>query len=203
MAKYLISLVVVALLAALVLFLRTSAPTKTPDAASLDEGEPARAALTQKARSTTPQASYLDLIPDLVDREEIPHQLEKRVKRYTNGTVDLVAATQRSEAFYQSPYTQDDLAIVQELLQHYRFLYKSNPVGSENAEFTAALLGANPKQVVFISPTSKALSRSFELIDRWGTPFFFHPESASSLTLTSAGPDRKLWTPDDISDRLE
>jgi len=201
MAKYLISLVVV--LATLVIFLRITAPAKSPVEASHVEAPPVRAVITQKARSTTPQASYLDLIPDLVDREEIPHQLEKRVKRYTNGTVDLVAATQRSEAFYQSPYTQDDLAIVQELLQHYRFLYQSNPVGSENAEFTAALLGANPKKVVFISPTSLALSRSFELIDRWGTPFFFHPESASSLTLTSAGPDRKLWTADDISDRLE
>ena len=146
-----------------------------------------------------PQQRLIDTIPNLVDRTEIPHQLEKRVNRYTNGTVDLVAAITRSQDLFSTPYTEDDLTVIQDLLHHYRFLFKTNPVGSENAEFTAALLGANSMKAVFIDPSSSALSSEYELLDRWGTPLFFHPNSATSLDLTSAGPDRKLWTSDDIT----
>ena len=40
--------------------------------------------------------------------------------------------------------------------------------------------------------------RDGELCDRWGTPFFFHAESAARMEIRSAGPDRRLWTEDDV-----
>jgi hypothetical protein len=39
------------------------------------------------------------------------------------------------------------------------------------------------------------------MIDRWGTPYFFHQISATSMEIHSAGPDRKMGTEDDIVHR--
>ena len=49
----------------------------------------------------------------------------------------------------------------------------------------------------FIPPGNPAINARGELCDRWGTPFFFHQLSGSQMEIRSAGPDRKLWTPDD------
>jgi hypothetical protein len=35
-------------------------------------------------------------------------------------------------------------------------------------------------------------------LDRFGTPYFFHPISETRIDVRSAGPDRKLWTEDDV-----
>ena len=37
-----------------------------------------------------------------------------------------------------------------------------------------------------------------ELIDRWGTPFFFHQLSREFMQVRSAGPDRRHFTADDV-----
>ena len=37
-----------------------------------------------------------------------------------------------------------------------------------------------------------------ELIDNWGTPFFFHQVSGTEMEIRSAGPDMKMWTADDL-----
>ena len=36
------------------------------------------------------------------------------------------------------------------------------------------------------------------LVDRWGTPWQVHPLAADSIQLRSAGPDRRLYTADDL-----
>ncbi|MCU0749098.1 MAG: hypothetical protein MUF13_06070 [Akkermansiaceae bacterium] len=38
-----------------------------------------------------------------------------------------------------------------------------------------------------------------QLMDRWGTPWHFHQQSADLIEVRSAGPDRRLFTPDDIT----
>ena len=76
--------------------------------------------------------------------------------------------------------------------------FGGNPVGN-NAEITASLNGANPKQVVFIKPDSGLrINGKGELIDAWGTPFFFHQLSRIETEVRSAGPDRVMWTADDL-----
>ena len=37
-----------------------------------------------------------------------------------------------------------------------------------------------------------------ELVDNWGTPFFFHSLSRTEMEIRSAGPDHKMWTGDDL-----
>jgi len=43
-----------------------------------------------------------------------------------------------------------------------------------------------------------ALNARGQLVDRWGTPLFFHALGNGRFEIRSAGPDRKLWTADDI-----
>lgn len=38
-----------------------------------------------------------------------------------------------------------------------------------------------------------------QLVDRWGSPWHFHQQSADHIEVRSAGPDRRLFTPDDIT----
>ena len=91
-----------------------------------------------------------------------------------------------------------DLRLVSETVETFRsnFPQDGNPSGT-NAEITAALTGKNKLRFAFIPSTHPAINREGELCDRWGTPFFFHAESATRMELRSAGPDRTMWTNDD------
>lgn len=93
---------------------------------------------------------------------------------------------------------EDDLDRVDLMLRDYRSTVGENPVGT-NAEIMAALLGDNIKQVrVNVAPGS-ALNDKGELVDRWGTPYFFHQLSATQMEIRSAGEDRQMHTLDDRS----
>ena len=83
------------------------------------------------------------------------------------------------------------------IIHNYNAVFGENPVG-DNAEITAALTGSNPKGVNFLREDS-GLKRNDkgELLDGYGTPFFFHQVSAKVMEIRSAGLDRKLWTFDD------
>jgi hypothetical protein len=92
----------------------------------------------------------------------------------------------------------EDLDVVRAVITDYHKVFGQVPEGGLNEEITRALGGDNPKHIVFLNPNKAALSASGELLDRWGTPYFFHKLSRNVIDLRSAGPDRNLWTPDDI-----
>jgi len=80
----------------------------------------------------------------------------------------------------------------------YQSIFGGNPVGT-NPEITKALNGDNPKHSTFVHPDDGLrINDRGELIDSWGTPFFFHQLSAREMEIHSAGPDRVMWTSDDI-----
>jgi hypothetical protein len=77
-------------------------------------------------------------------------------------------------------------------------MFNGNPVGT-NPEITAALSGKNPKQINFIDNNAgMRVNDQGEMIDPWGTPYFFHQISGSEMEIHSAGPDRIMWTADDL-----
>ncbi|MFC5049571.1 hypothetical protein ACFPK9_02925 [Rubritalea spongiae] len=122
---------------------------------------------------------------------------DSRLSRLPDGKVQYTPALETSRSFASHPSPRNALTVIQQLLTHYRFAYKENPVGVENFEITEQLLGKNPKKIVFIASDSPAL-RGNELIDQWGTPYFFHALSGQHMDIRSAGPDQTLWTEDDI-----
>jgi len=92
----------------------------------------------------------------------------------------------------------DDLHVVHEFVELYRRAFGSNPVGL-NEDITAALTGtANPAQRGRLFPPNSPAIRNGQLVDRWGTPFWFHPESGTKMEVRSAGPDKELFTADDV-----
>jgi len=93
-----------------------------------------------------------------------------------------------------------ELLLVHGLLERYRMFVKDHaaaPAGS-NAELVRRLQGRNRANLAFIPATHPALNESGELIDRWGTPYVFHALSSTRTEIRSAGPDRRLWTDDDL-----
>ena len=65
-----------------------------------------------------------------------------------------------------------------------------------------ALTGGNQMGVAFIPPDHSAISDKGELLDRWGTPYFFHALSATEVEIQSAGPDGIFWNHDDVKQEL-
>ena len=93
---------------------------------------------------------------------------------------------------------EEDIVIVASLVGQYQKIFGQNPPGGLNAEIVASMTGKNAKRLAIIPPDFSALNASGELIDRWGTPFVFHPVSRTIMEILSAGPDRMLWTADDV-----
>ncbi|MDF1862087.1 MAG: type II secretion system protein GspG [Verrucomicrobiales bacterium] len=92
----------------------------------------------------------------------------------------------------------EDIAILQQVLYLYRQACGANPQGGLNEEIVERLLGFNEKKVRFLPDPFEYLNGSGELVDRWGSPYFFHPISAEEMEIVSAGPDKTLWTDDDV-----
>jgi len=86
-------------------------------------------------------------------------------------------------------------------IHNYNAAFGENPIGN-NAEITAALMGNNPKQIHFITAEAGLrVNADAEVVDGYGTPFFFHQLSGHEMEIRSAGEDRRLWTFDDLVTR--
>lgn len=94
---------------------------------------------------------------------------------------------------------EDDLDVVRSLIEYYRKQNRIAPPGGLNEEIVAGLRGNNPRKLRLIEDSHPKLSPSGELLDRYGTPYYLHPLSEKMIEIRSAGPDKKLWTDDDIA----
>jgi len=94
----------------------------------------------------------------------------------------------------------EDLRKVHRLVSGYFSVIKDltrHPIGG-NADLAACLLGENINRQPFLRREHPAINGEGLLVDRWGTPLSVHPEAARSLTLRSAGPDREMYSDDDL-----
>ena len=95
------------------------------------------------------------------------------------------------------PEVAGDFDKISLMLRDYRTLAGENPVGT-NAEIMHAIIGGNPKGARLGPPEGQSLNGNGELIDRWGTPYFFHQLGKDLMEIHSAGPDRRMGSADDI-----
>ncbi|HUD47546.1 MAG TPA: hypothetical protein VMR33_11985 [Candidatus Baltobacteraceae bacterium] len=87
---------------------------------------------------------------------------------------------------------------VRRAIRQYGEMFGGNPVGT-NPEITSQLSGNNPRHIDFITAQAgMRVDADGELIDAWGTPYFFHQISGAETEVHSAGPDKIMWTPDDL-----
>jgi len=95
---------------------------------------------------------------------------------------------------------ENDLTLLSHLMENFSLLVKGaadRPL-SANEDWAAALRGSNPAHERFLPDHHAAFNDRGQLIDRWGTPLFFHALGGRRFELRSAGPDRTLWTDDDL-----
>lgn len=126
-------------------------------------------------------------------------KIETPNSKTPSADADAVASHLADDLNSPAKDIRSDLQIVEDVLEAFRtnFPHDGNPVG-DNAEITAALTGKNRLRLALIPRNHPAINAAGELCDRWGTPFFFHAESGTHMAVRSAGPDRKMWTADDV-----
>jgi len=95
---------------------------------------------------------------------------------------------------------QNDLTLMSRLMDNSLLLLKSaaNQPLSANEDWAALFRGQNAAHERFLPDNSVAFNAQGQVIDRWGTPLFFHALGSGRYELRSAGPDAQLWTDDDI-----
>jgi hypothetical protein len=95
---------------------------------------------------------------------------------------------------------QNDLILMSRLMDSSLLLLKNaanQPLGA-NEDWAALFRGQNAAHARLLADSNVALSSQGQLIDRWGTPLFFHALGGGRYEVRSAGPDGKLWTDDDL-----
>lgn len=94
----------------------------------------------------------------------------------------------------------DDVRILHEMVANFLAAVKEpyRPPLGINEDFAKAFTGGNRYGDIFLATNHPALNEHGQLIDRWGTPYHFHPRAADAIDVRSAGPDRKLFTEDDV-----
>ena len=96
-----------------------------------------------------------------------------------------------------------DLTDLHRVWENFTLLVKAPlPLGA-NEDIAAALLGKNRGKLAFVAPGAPYLNASGQLIDRWQSPLFFHAIDQRRLDIRSAGPDRQMWTADDLHRRYD
>ena len=86
------------------------------------------------------------------------------------------------------------------LLTHYIVISKASayPAGL-NYEITNELLGQNSQQIAVLDANHPRINQDGEIVDSWGTPYYFHSETSVDISIQSAGPDLIQYTRDDIT----
>ncbi len=95
---------------------------------------------------------------------------------------------------------ENDLTLMSRLMDNFLLLVKSaadRPM-SANEDWADALRGKNPAHERFLPDEHIALNAAGQLIDRWQTPLFFHALGGRRFEIRSAGPDKTMWTEDDL-----
>jgi hypothetical protein len=114
------------------------------------------------------------------------------------GKIPLAPAGQPSPLQFTNFAPATVLQNVSRAVRQYGKMFGGNPVGT-NPEITAALNGNNPRRINFLNAEAgMRMNENGELVDPWGTPYFFHQLSGTDMEIHSAGPDKIMWTPDDV-----
>ncbi len=91
----------------------------------------------------------------------------------------------------------EDLASLRDMAENYLHSGLSGRGIAFNEDLIPALTNRDALGEAALPPDHPAI-REGRLIDRWGTPWQVHPLAGDLIQLRSAGPDRRLYTSDDL-----
>ena len=179
---------------------RSHSPSPSKDVAAIPATPDAAAVVQEKndassasANTTAPKAPTLGKDPRPIT--DAPHFSTMQEYRAEQAVRPLQPEPLVPPPAGKTP--ENEVQRIQGTVRKYRAAFGQNPVGS-NPEITRALAGKNPSGARFLEAAAVSLNDAGELLDLFGTPYFFHPVSGSIMEIRSAGPDRKLFTADDI-----
>lgn len=172
------------LLGGALFILRQNLPESTPTPSTFEETSTPRNA-TQKPPEEAPPVEHSPAYPAFSPPEpetlaNLPHHPE----------ADLIGTVAVSP--------QDEPRVIWQMFDAYRQAFRSFPTGQSNAQFIFALQGTNPTRQPIFPLQHPRLDAEGNLLDAWGTPFHFHSISRNHLQIRSAGPDRELFTAEDL-----
>ncbi|MFP6872531.1 MAG: hypothetical protein VCA55_03395 [Verrucomicrobiales bacterium] len=128
-----------------------------------------------------------------------PHRDDARVTRTDDGRIIFEQAIDLARKLHNKDIpAEEDVQILDAIFGYYRLVNRSNPVAGENFEVINSLAGKNRHRIVVFPLDHPDLDNHGNLLDRWGSPYFFHAISATQLDIQSAGPDRKRGSADDL-----
>ncbi len=131
----------------------------------------------------------------------IPNQIPQKTSANPSTPVAAALASIAAEPEFTKLPPATVLENMRLAFRNYLSMFRENPVGT-NPEITQALDGGNRKQTHFVNEEDGLrINQRGELIDPWGTPYFFHQLSGTEMEIHSAGPDRVMWTQDDLVSR--
>jgi len=177
----------------------TSSPEITrPEALSVPADRPAAHALTVGSESSplaTPPAEPIRIASSVVPG--IP--VGRGPRSVPRPPAIVLPPGVRGSNARPDPQAEakSDLENVQSMIRDFRTRLGGNPEGS-NAEIMRSVMGGNSAKATLGPPAGQGLNDDGELVDRWGAPYFFHQLSKTSMELRSAGPDRTMYTVDDL-----
>ena len=93
---------------------------------------------------------------------------------------------------------ESDLVALSEMFEYYCLGRDGQVPTGTNQQITQALTQKDSLGLSFIGSDHASISPEGELVDRWGAPYHFHAQSGLRMDIRSAGPDRQLYTPDDL-----
>ena len=197
MRKLLLALLLIAAGAGALFYLRAprqGAATNGPQPTTADSS-PATQRPIEQVVSTSPEAANARTSPSGSLTQQVNAILadEASPARFAPGT----GVTGLVESLSSTLPPGTVLENMRTSIRSYASTFGENPVGT-NPEIARALAGDNPKQIVFLKDDGNRLNAKGELVDPWGTPYFFHQLSGTEMEIRSAGPDKKMWTADDL-----
>jgi len=187
----LVLLVAAAALLSLLVFQRKVNATSDPagDRANASSPEAAsRGAHRVSAQSSEPTAQTSEE-PNVLEQAAAPTP----TAHLTPAPAEPVPDTPESSSLPAATVLEN----MRTTIRQYAAAFGENPVGT-NPEITSALSGQNRKQINFLKADGNRVNAKGELVDTWGTPYFFHQLSAHQMEIRSAGPDHVMYTADDL-----
>ncbi|MEN3942766.1 hypothetical protein WJU23_15810 [Prosthecobacter sp. SYSU 5D2] len=141
-----------------------------------------KAAQTKAGRTPPPPDPALQLIP-------------ARPTLADTTATDPVIVELHQEMTREDTSPERELEIIQDLLSQHNRALGPGTFGDNN-DVTRALVGDTGDGIWL--PRQSPRIRNGELLDRWGTPYWFHANGENSIEIRSAGPDKNLFTSDDV-----
>lgn len=176
-------------------WLKSPRPVSEPVAAAPGVETPVPLASTSSPVVTPSEAEHADASPEAITNPVLAGPVLAQPK-----PIALAAAEEPPAGPEVAPGLTPGTVLenVRAVFRQYHLRFGHNPVGT-NPEITATLNGRNPRQVVFLNPEDGLrVNAQGELVDNWDTPLFFHQLSRTEMEIHSAGPDRTMWSPDDL-----